>query len=336
MAFQANLDPELAPGLEAFKAMGFTGEGVDLANLPAMRAQMVATLLAQVEEAVSSQAAGTERVSTEDHRVPGPAGAPDVVVRVYRPADRGGTLPGLYWIHGGGMFMGNIDQDDATCRAFAEQLGCVVVSVEYRLAPENPHPAPVEDCYAGLKWMAEQAIELGVDRTRIALAGASAGGGLAAATALVARDRGGPALVCQVLIYPMLDDRNTTPSSREFSGIPGWSREANLSGWSALLGDKAGTADVSPYAAPARATDLSNLPPTLIQVGELEVFRDESIDYAARLLQAGVSTELHVYPGAYHGWELFAPNAAVSQRTIGERMAALEHFLHARQPAVVG
>jgi acetyl esterase/lipase len=184
------------------------------------------------------------------------------------------------------------------------------VSVEYRLAPEHPHPAPVEDCYAGLKWMVEHAVEIGVDPSRIALAGPSAGGGLAAATALVARDRGGPPLACQILIYPMLDDRNITPSSREFAGIPGWSREANISGWTALLGDKTGTEDVSPYAAPARASDLSNLPPTLIQVGELEVFRDECVDYALRLMQAGVSTELHVYPGAYHGWEIFVPTAS--------------------------
>jgi acetyl esterase/lipase len=336
MAFQTNLDPELAPGLEAYRAMGFTGGGIDLANLPAMRAQIEALLRAQIEEMARSQTAPTERVRTEDRRVPGPSGAPEVMVRIYRPTDRTGTLPGLYWIHGGGMILGNVDQDDLTCKAYAEQLGCVAVSVEYRLAPEHPHPAPVEDCYAGLKWMAEQAGELGIDPTRIALAGASAGGGLAAATALVARDRGGPALACQILIYPMLDDRNSTPSSHEFAGIPGWSREANVSGWTALLGDKVGTADVSPYAAPARATDLSNLPPTLIQVGELEVFRDESIDYAVRLLHAGIATELHVYPGAYHAWDIFVPNAAVSQRMIAERMGALEHFLQARQPSLVG
>jgi len=336
MAFQANLDPELAPGLEAFRAMGFVGQPIDLATIPAIRAHADAMLRAAVEQAARSQDAAPPRVTTEDRRVPGPAGAPDVLLRIYRPADRTGTLPALYWIHGGGMFMGNVDQDDASCAAYVQDLGCVVASVEYRLAPENPHPAPVEDCYAGLKWFAEQSIELGIDRTHIALGGASAGGGLAAGTALLARDRGGPDLVCQILIYPMLDDRNTTPSSQEFAGIPGWSREANLAGWAALLGDRAGTADVSPYAAPARATDLSNLPPTLIQVGELEVFRDESIEYGARLLQAGVSTEMHVYPGAYHGWELFVPTAAVSQRMLGERTAALERFLHAPRLALVG
>jgi acetyl esterase/lipase len=176
--------------------------------------------------------------------------------------------------------------------------------------------------------MAAHAVEIGVDPSRIALAGSSAGGGLAAATALVARDRGGPPLVCQILIYPMLDDRNITPSSREFAGIPGWSREANMSGWTALLGDKIGTKNVSPFAAPARASDLSNLPPTLIQVGELEVFRDECVDYALRLMQAGVSTELHVYPGAYHGWEIFVPTASAGQRMIAERFDVLKRFLH--------
>jgi acetyl esterase/lipase len=336
MAFQTNLDPELAPGLEAYKAMGFSAGAIDLQTLPAMRAQIEALLRAQTEEMARSQSTPIARVSTEDRRVPGPAGAPDVMVRMYRPTDPTGELPGLYWIHGGGMILGNVDQDDLACKAYAEQLGCVVVSVEYRLAPEHPHPAPVEDCYAGLKWMGEHTRELGLEPTRIALAGASAGGGLAAATALVARDRGGPALACQVLIYPMLDDRNTTPSSHEFAGIPGWGREANISGWTALLGDRVGTADVSPYAAPARATDLANLPPALLQVGELEVFRDESIDYALRLLQAGVPTELHVYPGAYHGCDVFVPNASVSRRMIDERLAVLKHYLHVEQFALVG
>jgi len=335
MVFQTNLDRELAPGLEGYRAMGFTGGPFDLENLLAVRAQIQALLRAQIEQLARSQAAATERVSTEDRRVPGPKDAPEVLVRIYRPTDRAGTLPGLYWMHGGGMILGSVAQDDLTCRAFAEQLSCVVVSVEYRLAPEHPHPAPVEDCYAGLKWMAEQAAEIGVDPVRIVVAGGSAGGGLAAATALVARDRGGPALAGQILIYPMLDDRNNTPSSQEFAGIVGWSREANLSCWTALLGDKVGTAEVSPYAAPARATDLSNLPPTLIQVGELDVLRDESIDYAARLLQAGVSTELHVYPGAYHAWAVFAPKAAVSQRMVAERMAVMERFLRADQELLV-
>jgi acetyl esterase/lipase len=333
MAFYTNLDPELAPGLDAFKGMGLTGGPIDLENLPAenlpaLRAHLEELLRAQMEEMARSQTVPSDQVRTEDRRVPGPDGDPDVMIRIYRPSARAGTLPGLYWIHGGGMILGNVDQDDMACKAYAEQLGCVAVSVEYRLAPEHPHPAPVEDCYAGLKWMAEHAVEIGVDPSHIALVGASAGGGLAGATALVARDRGGPPLACQILIYPMLDDRNITPSSREFTGIPGWSREANICGWTALLGEKIGTEDVSPYAAPARATDLSNLPPTLIQVGELEVFRDECVDYALRLMQAGVSTELHVYPGAYHGWEIFGPTASVSQRMIAERLDVLRRFLH--------
>jgi acetyl esterase/lipase len=187
------------------------------------------------------------------------------------------------------------------CERYALDIDCVVVSMQYRLAPEDPYPAGVEDCYAALVWTVQHADELGIDATRIAVGGESAGGGLAAATALLARDRKGPELVFQALTYPMLDDRNNTPSARELHDIPSWSQQHNDSAWRAVLGMKAGSPDVEPYAAPARATDLSGLPPTLIQVGEIDVFRDEDITYATRLLQAGVPTELHVYPGAYHG-----------------------------------
>jgi acetyl esterase/lipase len=282
----------------------------------------------QILRAMLSSLPPNPHVTSEDRMVPGPAGAPPIKLRIYRPTEAASAArPGLYWIHGGGMILGSIDQDDVACQTYAERLGCVVVSVEYRLAPEHPHPAPVEDCYAGLCWTAANGAALGLSPGRLAIAGASAGGGLAAGTALLARDRGGPALAYQCLIYPMLDDRNTTPSSREFTAIPSWSREANLTGWTALLGDAVGGAEVSHYAAPSRAADLRGLPPTLIQVGELEVFRDEDIDYAQRLLQAGVATELHVYPGAYHGWDGFAPTAAVTQRAREDRLGALQRAL---------
>ena len=210
---------------------------------------------------------------------------------------------------------------------YAVQLGCVVVSVEYRLAPEHPHPAPVEDCYAGLVWTAKNAAELGIDPDRLAVGGLSAGGGLAAGTVLLARDRGGPALAFQLLVCPMLDDRNVTPSSHEFAEAVVWNRAANLFGWTALLGDAAGTDEVSPYAAPARATDLSGLPPAYIDVGELEVFRDECVDYAQRLVQAGVSTEFHLYPGAFHGFDGMIPDAEISRRAAAERVVALRRAL---------
>jgi len=194
------------------------------------------------------------------------------------------------------------------------------------LAPENPHPAPVEDCYAGLVWTTVHAGELGIDATRLAVGGGSAGGGLAAGTALLARDRGGPALCYQMLIYPMLDDRNTTPSSYEITDVGIWDRATNLNGWQALLGDQAGTEGVSPYAAPARATDLAGLPAAYLDVGTADLFRDEDIDYAQRLMQAGVPVELHVYPGAYHAFE-FALKARLTQTAHSLRMAALKQAL---------
>lgn len=317
MNFIDRVDPELRPLLPLMEqALG----GISAANLPERRAAASAQLAAMKAKVPANTA-----VIMRDVQAAGPEGAPDVKVRVYAGKEKAGR-PGILWIHGGGMIVGSIGADDGNCSTFAEQLDAVVVSVEYRLAPENPHPAPVEDCYAALVWMAAHANELGLDLTRIAVAGASAGGGLAAATALLARDRGGPALAFQCLTYPMLDDRNETPSSHEFTGIASWSREHNALGWSALLCGKAGGADVSMYAAPARATSLAGLPPALIQVGELEVFRDEDMAYATRLMQAGVAAELHVYAGAIHAWDMVA-GAAVTQRLRADRLAALRRAL---------
>jgi acetyl esterase/lipase len=260
-----------------------------------------------------------DRVVSEDRTVPGLDGDPDLWVRVYRPAAASGPLPGLYYIHGGGMVLGGVDGEHQNAVAFCDALQCVVVSVEYRLAPEHPHPAAVRDCYAGLAWTAAHAGELGLDPDRLAVYGGSAGGGLTIATSLMARDRGGPALCFQMPIYPMIDDRNETPSSHEITDVGVWDRAGNVEAWAWYLGDA--TADA--YAAPARAEDLSGLPPTFIDVGELDLFRDEDIAFAARLLQAGVPTELHVHPGAYHGSEAFAPEAALSQRIMTLRLDAL-------------
>lgn len=320
MAFLTNLDPELVAPLAAFAGALNVELGPD--TILQMRASTKALF-----EMLSANTPANERVKIEDRKVAGPPGAPEITLRIYRPVAQGTQRGCIYWIHGGGMILGSIAMDDAACSTYADQLNCVVVSVEYRLAPEHPHPAPVEDCYAGLAWTSAHASELGIDPQRIVVGGASAGGGLAAGTVLLARDRGEVAVAYQCLVYPMLDDRNQTPSSKEFVDVATWSRKANLTGWGALLGDAAGTADVSPYAAPARATDLARLPPALIQVGELEVFRDEDVDYATRLMQAGVPVELHVYPGAYHGWDAFAPTAGVSRRMIGDRLDALRRAL---------
>jgi acetyl esterase/lipase len=188
----------------------------------------------------------------------------------------------------------------------------VAISVEYRLAPENPDPAPIRDCYAGLVWAAAHAGELGFDPERLIIAGGSSGGGLAAGTALMARDRGGPALAAQILVCPMLDDRNQTISSHQIDGIGLWDRRCNDTGWDALLGDRRGTDQVSIYAAPARATDLFGLPPTYIDCGSAEVFRDEDVAYASAIWAAGGVAELHVWAGGFHSFDGMAPRAAIS------------------------
>ena len=268
----------------------------------------------------------SERVAITHLDIPGPEGAPDVPVRIYEPAEKSGLLPALLWIHGGGYILGTYDQDDGLCQRFVETANCVVVSVEYRLAPEHPFPAPVEDCYAALQWLAESAKDLGVDDTRIAIGGASAGGGLTAGLALLARDRGGPNICFQMPLYPMIDDQNTTPSSHEITDNRVWNRSANVAAWRMYLGEDA-TGDVSPYAAASRAKDLSGLPPVYTCVGELDVFRDETIDYVQRLLQAGVPVEFHIYPGCFHAFEVFIPDADISKRAAAEYVSALARAL---------
>jgi acetyl esterase/lipase len=266
-------------------------------------------------------------VHVEELVVPGPPGEPDVALLVLRPASGHGPWPGVFHVHGGGMVMGDRRLGAEILAEWVEELGVVAVSVEYRLAPEHPHPAPVEDCYAGLVWTAGHAAEIGVDPARLVVAGSSAGGGLAAALALMARDRHGPALAGQLLVGPMLDDRSLTPSSFELDGDSVWDRTTNLTAWRALLGDAVGGPDVSPYAAPARATDLVGLPPAYVDVGSVETFRDEDLDYAARLSRAGVSVELHLWPGAFHGFETLAPDAALSRTARRTRLEALARLV---------
>ena len=251
--------------------------------------------------------------AVEERAVPGPAGAPDISLLICRPATATAPWPAIYHIHGGGMVVGDCRTGLPGILDWAEELQAAVVSVEYRLAPETPHPGPVEDCYAGLVWCAAHAREHGIDPERIVLVGGSAGGGLAAAVALMARDRGGPAVLGQLLMCPMLDDRNDTPSAVQMAGLGVWDRTSNQTGWNALLGDARGTDGVSPYAAPARAKDLSGLPPAFIDVGSAETFRDEDVSYASRIWQAGGSAELHVWPGGFHGFAGMAPQAAVSR-----------------------
>jgi acetyl esterase/lipase len=283
-------------------------------------------MVVEMSAAARVQLPRNDQITIEDRIIPGPKEAPNVPVRIYAPSTRTGALPGLLWMHGGSFMWGIPEQDDAFCQRIVEQVGCVVVSVDYRLAPENPFPAGVEDCYAALHWMAASAADLGIDAGHIAIGGTSAGGCLAAAVALMARDRRGPALAFQLLIYPCFDDRLTTLSSHAITDGRTVNRQLLLKSWAAYLGGDP-QSEVSPQAAPARATNLSGLPPTYVGVAELDPLRDEAIAYTMRLMQAGVTTELHVFPGTIHGFEVVVPTAAVSRRAVAEYIEALGRAL---------
>jgi acetyl esterase/lipase len=230
--------------------------------------------------------------------------------------------PAALYLHGGGMILGSVALYDAPIARYVSASGVPMLAVDYRLAPEHPDPTPVEDVYAGLRWLHDHADGLGVDPARIGVMGDSAGGGLAAGVTLLARDRGGPAVARQILIFPMLDDRTTTPDP-ELVPFVTWNYEDNTTGWAALLGDRAGGTDVSPYAAAARAVDLTGLPPTYLEVGQLDIFRDEDLDYARRLGAAGVDVEFHLHPGVQHEFDTFAWDADVARRAVADRLRAL-------------
>ncbi|MGP3533699.1 alpha/beta hydrolase [Microbacterium sp. RD1] len=267
-------------------------------------------------------------VERDDQTIPGYEGE-SITVSVLRRTGRTGPGPGIYHTHGGGMVMGDRFLGLVQFLPWIVEFDAVVVTVEYRLAPEFPDPYPVEDCYAGLLWTAEHADDLGIDPDRLLIGGASAGGGLAAGTALLARDRRGPELAGQVLIYPMLDDRDSSVSTLQIQGVGVWDRTSNITGWTALLGERRGTEDVSIYAAPARATDLSGLPPAFVECGSAEVFRDEDVAYATALWHAGVQAELHVWPGGFHGFDIMAPHTALAQAATSARNAWVDRVLGA-------
>jgi acetyl esterase/lipase len=294
-------DPELVAGLAAFRE-NLEPEPLTAASIHTYRARFAA-----VEPSLDQLVAGRP-ITVTDHDVSG------VTVSVLSRSRGVTAAPAMYAIHGGGMILGSRAGAAAGLIDWVQDHGVVVACVEYRLAPEHPHPAPVEDCYAGLAWLAAHAGELGVDPARILVTGASAGGGLSAGVALLARDRGGPPLAGQLLICPMLDDRNESLSARQYDGIGIWDRNFNAAGWTALLGaELRGGPDVSPYAAPARALDLDGLPPAYIEVGAAEVFRDESVAYASRIWAAGGQAELHVWAGGFHGFPGIVPDAKVSK-----------------------
>ena len=254
------------------------------------------------------------------HTYPGPGG--DLSLRLYRPNEAPAAGAGLIYIHGGGMIMGDLDSQDENMREAATALGIPVASIDYRKAPEHPYPAAPEDCYAGVCWVFQHAADLGMDSRNIGLMGASAGGGLALAVALMLRDQEGPALKYLLPIYPMIDDRHETTSSHEVVDIGIWDRAGSIEAWGWYLGG----AEADAYAAPARANDLSGLPPTYIDVGDLDLFRDEDIAITQRLSAAGVPVEFHLWTGAYHASELFAPHARLSQRIWQTRYTAIRRL----------
>lgn len=302
MSVRPPFDPELASALQDRRDEVVTSLTAD--EIPALRRRSMAPgVLA---------AAADGAFTTSTHEAPGAHGAPDVSLLLLRPIRLSGAVPCLVHLHGGGLVAGSRYDDVVPLLGLAAQVGCAVASVEYRLAPEDPYPAALEDAYAALGWVAANSARLGIDPDRIVVEGISAGGGLAAALALLARDRGGPTLAGQMLLCPMLDDRNDTPSAHQMAGAGSWDRGANETAWRAYLGDAAGGPEVRGHAAPARETDLTGLPPAFIDVGSAETFRDEAVGYATRLWLGGGTAELHVWPGGFHGFDYLVPEAAVS------------------------
>jgi acetyl esterase len=301
------VDPELVGALEEIPEWDLSVE-----TLPFLREYRVA-------EALSAP----EGFTINNYEIPGSDTDHQVPVRVYRPAELDEEAPALIWIHGGGFVMGDISGSDLLCLGLAHHGQCAVVSVDYRLAPEHPFPSAFDDCYAVLEWLAQKPVEANLNPTKIAVGGVSAGGGLAAAVALKSRDLKGPALEHQFLIIPDVDDRLITASSHRIHDSRVWDRSTAEVSWRMYLGDSH-NGDVSPYAAPARAVDLTGLPPATVLVEDFDILRDEGVDYANRLNDAGVRTELHVYPGTFHGHFGMVPEAAVSQRTVDDIFSSVK------------
>jgi acetyl esterase len=309
------IDPELTPILELIPSLGIK----DPVTARSGFNELVGMMNAELD---------TSGVDISEREIDGLNGAPPLMLRIYSPSGLATTVPGLLYIHGGGFVIGTVDSEEGRCLSLCRELGIVVVSVDYRLSPETPFPGPLEDCYAGLCWTHDNANTLQLDTRRLGVFGLSAGGGLAAATALMARDDNGPAICFQYLGIPEVDDRLTTQSMKKFVDTPMWNKPNAELSWDYYLGDayRRGADDVPYLAAPARLEDASGLPPAYINTMEFDPLRDEGVLYAMTLMKAGVSTELHSYPGTFHGSSM-VPNAAVSQREAEEMFAVLRRGL---------
>lgn len=311
------IDPESRAALEVFLGVlpgGFNG----IADIVARREAS-----AQLNAAAVAAAGGPDpSVAREDRTAPGLERDPEVPVRVYRPVGAASEekLPGIFFIHGGGMIMGSIDGEDAMATSYAREVGAVVVSTGYRKAPEHPHPAQSRDCFAALQWMVEHADELGYDPDRLVIVGGSAGGNLALATMLHARDAGGPALRLVLAAYPMLDPSHTTRSAQTVTEVGVWDRDGNIQAWEWFLGGQEPDRFASPL---LHETDWSNLPPVFVDVGTEDLFRDEDLNLVGTLAGSGNPVEFHLYPGAYHASEVLAPDAALSRRIMANRLDAV-------------
>jgi acetyl esterase/lipase len=311
------LDAELQVAYDAYLAEEPELAPMSLEKLSGIRAEVDAAAAALEDLSHGG------RFVVSQPSVPGLDGAPEIPLLVCTPVGAPASRPVLYFMHGNDHRIG-LDQQQLET---AERFGATLISIGYRLAPEHPYPAQINDAYAGLLWVADHADELGIDPGRIVVTGYSAGGGLSAALALTVRDKGGPRLLGQLLMAPMLDDRNDSASAMQMDAVEFWDRSHNGFGWRSLLGDVQGGADVPQYAAPARATDLTGLPPAFLDVGSAECLRDEIVAYAGRIWQAGGKAELHVWPGGIHAFDRDVPEARISKAAVAARRNWLERLL---------
>jgi len=268
-----------------------------------------------------------EDILVENVFIPGQDDRTKIRLRIYKPKSISAPTPALLWIHGGGYVIGKPEIDDFICAEYVRELGIVVVSVDYRCAPKHPFPAGLNDCYCALQWAATYAQELNVDSKRVAIGGASAGGGLAAALVQLAHDRQEIKPIFQLLVYPMLDDRTVLRADIDDSQNITWTQKSNRYGWESYLGKECGAEDVPAYSVPARRADLSGLPPAWISVGSLDVFHDEDVAYAQRLKECGLECEIDIIAGAFHGFDVFDPQIPIVQNFRKSQIVALKKYL---------